>query len=78
MKLFNGGTIYPSSQRNIMKEMLSVGTMQFASSTLGNATASNVTGSHEKFIAARQKQKDLELSDLEGICKEIICDLEQI
>lgn len=78
MKLFNGGTVYPSSQHSVMKEMLSFDAVQFASSTPGNFTATNVTGSHEKFIAARQKQKDLELSDLEEICNEIICDLEQI
>ena len=78
MILFNGGTSYPSSQRNAMKAMLSAGINDFANSTVGSLSLSNVTGSPEKFISTRQKQKDLELSDLEDICNEIICDFEQI
>ena len=77
MKLFNGETVYPSYQRKVMKDMLSVGINGPANSTTGNLVSSNVTGSPENFIIARQKQKDLELSDLQEICSEIICTLEQ-
>jgi len=76
MVLFNGGTSYPTSSRDAIKEMLSVGINDFANSIAGSLSFSNITGSQEKFISARQKQKDLELSDLEEICNEIICDLE--
>jgi len=73
MKLFNGETVYPSSQRRVIKDMLSPGL-----NGSENFAASNITGTPETFIAARQKQKDLELSHLEEICNEIIFELEQI
>eukprot|EP00979_Chaetoceros_neogracilis_P009353 scaffold2117_cov245-Chaetoceros_neogracile.AAC.1 len=72
MKLFNGDTLYPSSQRKALKDMLSV------LSGFGNLTPSNVSRSPETFIAARQKQKEIELSHLRDVCNEIIYELEQI
>jgi len=72
MKLFNGDTLYPSSQRKALKDMLSV------LSGFGNLTPANVSRSPETFIAARQKQKEIELSHLRDVCNEIIYELEQI
>jgi|AntRauTorckE5430_2_1112549.scaffolds.fasta_scaffold00188_12 hypothetical protein len=71
IKLFNGETVYPSSQRTVMKDMLCLGISE-------NSVNSNVSGSPEKFVVARQKQKDLELSHLQELCNELICELEQL
>jgi DNA-binding Xre family transcriptional regulator len=54
-----------------MKDMLCLGISE-------NSVNSNVSGSPEKFVVARQKQKDLELSHLQELCNELICELEQL
>jgi DNA-binding Xre family transcriptional regulator len=78
MKLFNGETVYPSSQRQIMTDMLSIRDINGSAKSTTTLDSSIVTGSPVNFIVARQKTKDLELSDLQEICNELICEREQI
>ncbi|GFH47534.1 hypothetical protein CTEN210_04009 [Chaetoceros tenuissimus] len=63
MKLFNGETNYPSSQKETMKGLLSI--------------KKAVGGIVEAFVNAREKGKNMELSCLEKICNELALELEE-
>jgi hypothetical protein len=73
LKLFNGETQYPGSQRNVLKKMLSSAWDCDDSSKFNLTKAS---GEPEYLVAARRKNMDLDRSDLEKICEELACEFE--
>jgi hypothetical protein len=78
LKLFNGETQYPGSQRETLKKMLSHASAYYeAASADSNNNKTIASGEPEHIISARRKQMDLDRSDLENICEEIACEVEK-
>ena len=71
LKLFNGETMYPDSQRHKLKEML------FPTSNISDivkaSVPTEVCGEPEALVVARKKSKDLDHSDLEKVCEKNAC-----
>ena len=73
LKLLNGETMYPGTQRPVLKAMLS---HVKECTTSGKFAVTNVSGEPENLVASRGKDSDYDRSDLEKICIELACESE--
>jgi len=76
LKLWNGETMYPGSQRSVLKSMLShakkaASSECSTSDTHTSVTKTKISGEPETLVDARRKNPDYDRSDLERICQEL-------
>ena len=74
IKLFNGVCMYPGSQSEALKGMLSCVEKLDSSNKLNTV---QISGDTLYLVTARAKNTDYDRSDLETICNNIACEFEQ-
>ena len=74
LKLFNGDTMYPGDQYQILKQMLFHCSNANSTSGVSDKSMTIASGEPEVLVVARGKLSDYDMSDLERISKEISCE----
>ena len=71
LKLLNGETMYPGTQRSTMKSMLSNAKSCISSE---KSTVTNASGKPKTLVQSRGNNADYDRSDLERVCIELACE----